>query len=89
MTANRNFKRRVRTRVAKTGESYTTALRRFRPTPPGDVMPETHDCVLTSTTGGVPHDKVGANEVQGHAAANSYWVSFAVPAQHSTTAPQA
>jgi predicted amidohydrolase len=45
------------------------------------------DCVLTSTTGGVPHDTVGATEAQGHAAANSYWISYAVPAQHSTTAP--
>ena len=43
MTANRNLKRRVRTRAAKTGESYTTALRHFRPTPIGDeeTMPET------------------------------------------------
>lgn len=40
MTANRNLKRRVRARVAKTGESYTTALRHFRPTSTGDVMPE-------------------------------------------------
>jgi predicted amidohydrolase len=41
MTANRNLKRRVRARAAKTGQSYTTALRHFRPTPPGDVMTET------------------------------------------------
>jgi predicted amidohydrolase len=41
MTAKRNFKRRVRARAAKTGESYTTALRHFRPTPSGDVMSET------------------------------------------------
>lgn len=40
MTANRNLKRRVRTRAAKTGESYTTALRHFRPTPLGDEMSE-------------------------------------------------
>jgi predicted amidohydrolase len=30
MTQNRNFKRRVRTRAAKTGESYTAALRHLR-----------------------------------------------------------
>lgn len=30
MTENRNFKRRVRARVAKTGESYTTALMHLR-----------------------------------------------------------
>ncbi|HEV2640839.1 MAG TPA: carbon-nitrogen hydrolase family protein [Actinocrinis sp.] len=40
MTANRKFKRRVRARAAKTGESYTAALRHFRPTPSGDDMPE-------------------------------------------------
>jgi predicted amidohydrolase len=40
MTANREFKRRVRARAAKTGESYTAALRHFRPTPPGDVKLE-------------------------------------------------
>ncbi|WP_416973894.1 carbon-nitrogen hydrolase family protein [Streptomyces sp. 4F14] len=36
MTARRNFKRQVRARAAKTGESYTSALRHFRPAPPGD-----------------------------------------------------
>ena len=40
MTARRNFKRRVRARAAKTGQSYTTALRHFRPTS-GDEMPKT------------------------------------------------
>ena len=40
MTANRNFKRRVRARAAKTGESYTAALRHFRTTPRGESMPE-------------------------------------------------
>jgi predicted amidohydrolase len=41
MTAKRNFKNRVRARAAKTGESYTAALRHFRTTPPGESMPET------------------------------------------------
>jgi predicted amidohydrolase len=41
MTAKRNFKARVRTRAAKTGESYTAALRHFRTTPPGETMPKT------------------------------------------------
>ena len=36
MTAKRNLKRRVRARAAKTGESYTTALRHFRPISTGD-----------------------------------------------------
>src|SRR5688500_8689932 len=45
MTANRNFKRKVRARAAKTGQSYSTALRHFRlghfrPTPTGEAMPE-------------------------------------------------
>jgi predicted amidohydrolase len=41
MTANGNHKRRVRARAAKTGESYTAALRHFRTTPRGDSMPDT------------------------------------------------
>jgi predicted amidohydrolase len=40
MTANSNFKRRVRARAAKTGESYTAALRHFRTTPRGESMPK-------------------------------------------------
>lgn len=43
------------------------------------------DCVLLSTTGVNPGN--AAAQAQGHAANNSYWVSFAVPAQHSATAP--
>lgn len=41
MTRQRNFKRRVRARAAKTGQSYTTALRHFRQTPGDDEMPKT------------------------------------------------
>jgi predicted amidohydrolase len=40
MTASRRFKRRVRSRAAKTGESYTAALRHFRATPQGESMPK-------------------------------------------------
>ncbi|MFJ9580707.1 carbon-nitrogen hydrolase family protein [Streptomyces sp. NPDC101191] len=43
------------------------------------------DCVLFSTTGVSPGN--AAVQAQGHAAANSYWVSFSVPTQHSVTAP--
>jgi len=43
------------------------------------------DCVLLSTTGGSPGNF--AVEAQGHAATNSCWVSFSVPAQHSVIAP--
>jgi predicted amidohydrolase len=38
MTANRNFKRRVRARAARTGESYTSALRHLSDTRSGDPM---------------------------------------------------
>jgi predicted amidohydrolase len=40
MTASRKLKRRVRARAAKTGESYSAALRHFRTTPRGDSMPK-------------------------------------------------
>ena len=40
MTANRNLKRRVRARAAKTGESYAAALRHVRPAQQGETMPE-------------------------------------------------
>jgi predicted amidohydrolase len=40
MTAKRNFKHRVRARAAKTGESYSAALRHFRTTPRGESMPK-------------------------------------------------
>lgn len=42
MTANRNLKRMVRARAAKTGESYTAALRHFRLTLTGEPMLETN-----------------------------------------------
>jgi predicted amidohydrolase len=47
------------------------------------------DCVLFSTTGGPnPADTVPfATEAQGHAAANGFWVGFAVGAQHAEFAP--
>jgi len=40
MTSNKNFKRRVRARAAKTGESYAAALRHVRPVQQGETMPE-------------------------------------------------
>jgi predicted amidohydrolase len=49
MTANRNFKRRVRARAARTGQSYTTALRHFRPAPTGEVMPESLRLAVAQT----------------------------------------
>jgi predicted amidohydrolase len=50
VTAKRNLKRRVRARAAKTGESYTTALRHFRPTSTGDEKTMSEDN-LASTPG--------------------------------------
>lgn len=40
MTANKNLKRRVRARAARTGESYAAALRHVRPQHQGAEMPE-------------------------------------------------
>ena len=46
------------------------------------------DCVLVSTTGdGAGDGAVFATECQGHAAVNSYWVSFAVPTTSAPAAP--
>jgi predicted amidohydrolase len=50
MTANRNLKRRVRARAAKTGESYTSALRHFRPTPSGETVPENLRIAVAQST---------------------------------------
>ncbi|WP_129667034.1 carbon-nitrogen hydrolase family protein [Phytoactinopolyspora endophytica] len=60
MTANRNFKRRVRARAAKTGESYTSALRHFRSTSTGDDMSEAKSmrlAVAQVVLGDDPRDK--------------------------------
>ena len=40
MTADKSFKRRVRARAAKTGESYTAALRHLRPAPRPEATPK-------------------------------------------------
>ncbi|MES0002802.1 carbon-nitrogen hydrolase family protein [Mesorhizobium sp. M0051] len=62
MTQNANFKRRVRARAAKTGESYTAALRHFYRRPPDDPAPETRSmrlAVAQSTVHDDPRD-IGA-----------------------------
>jgi predicted amidohydrolase len=46
MTENRNFKRRVRARAAKTGESYTAALSHMRQSVPQELTPKTHSLRL-------------------------------------------
>ena len=48
MTANRNLKRRVRARTAKTGESYAAALRHVRLAKQGDNMPEVNPVRLAT-----------------------------------------
>ncbi len=48
MTANRNLKRRVRARAAKTGESYAAALRHVRLAKQGDNMPEVNPVRLAT-----------------------------------------
>jgi predicted amidohydrolase len=45
------------------------------------------DCVLFSSAGAGTYSGIFATEAQAHAATNSYWVSFAMAAQHSVTAP--
>lgn len=61
MTANKNFKRRVRARAAKTGESYTAALRHFRVAPNGGVMstrpPTIRIAVAQHRVGDDPRDR--------------------------------
>jgi len=45
------------------------------------------DCVLFSTTGGSSSDATFGAELLGHAASNTYWVSFSVHAQPGLQAP--
>lgn len=57
MTANKNFKRRVRARAAKTGESYTAALRHLRQHPKGQTMEDNTRLLLEQVaTGQLPPD---------------------------------
>jgi predicted amidohydrolase len=64
MTANANLKRQVRARAAKTGESYTSALRHFRPNPLGDVMPETKHLKLAVAQSTVCDDPRRSDELR-------------------------
>ncbi|KPH99594.1 Nitrilase/cyanide hydratase and apolipoprotein N-acyltransferase [Actinobacteria bacterium OK074] len=64
MTANRNFKRRVRARAAKTGQSYTTVLRHFRQSLMGDVMPEVKRVRLAVAQSAVVEDPCGERELR-------------------------
>lgn len=59
MTQNANFKRRVRARAARTGESYTAALRHFHRGAPDDAAPEVKSlrlAVAQSTVHDDPRD---------------------------------
>jgi hypothetical protein len=69
MAANKNLKRRVRMRAAKTGESYAAALRHVRPAQRRDMMPEMNlarlgcrDCRCT-VCGGNPRGGVAESEL--------------------------
>ncbi|WP_238162780.1 carbon-nitrogen hydrolase family protein [Kribbella capetownensis] len=64
MTAHRNFKLRVRARAAKTGESYTAALRHFRPTPTGEDMPEETTLRLAIVQTAMRHDPTSTAELR-------------------------
>jgi len=56
MTANKDFKRRVRARALKTGESYTAALRHFQTVPSGDSMPNTDPIRIAAAQLDTPGD---------------------------------
>ncbi|MFI7060247.1 hypothetical protein ACIBL3_04635 [Kribbella sp. NPDC050124] len=72
MTAHRNLKRRVRARAAKTGESYTAALRHFRPTPTGEPdMPENHTLRLAVVQSTMRDDPTNAALLRERAAPRS------------------
>lgn len=64
MTANRNLKRRVRARAAKTGESYAAALRHVRPEPQGDVMPDVNPLRLATAQVAVREDPGDSGQVR-------------------------
>lgn len=63
MTTRKNFKRLVRARAARTGESYTAALRHFLPPAPEDTVNPQHPVRLA--VGSLPvHSDPGAGAVR-------------------------
>jgi predicted amidohydrolase len=64
MTANRNLKRRVRARAAKTGESYAAALRHVRPAQQGETMPEINAVRLATAQVVVRDDPGDSDQVR-------------------------
>jgi predicted amidohydrolase len=56
MTANKRFKRRVRARASKTGESYTAALRHFQTMSLGDSMAHTDPLRIAAAQLDTPGD---------------------------------
>ncbi len=56
MTANKNFKRRVRARALRTGESYTAALRHFQHITQGEPMPNTDPIRIATAQHDAPRD---------------------------------
>jgi predicted amidohydrolase len=64
MTANRNLKRRVRARAAKTGESYAAALRHVRPPEQGGNMPEMNPVRLATAQVAVRQDPSDSGQLR-------------------------
>jgi predicted amidohydrolase len=62
MTANKNLKRQVRARAAKTGESYTAALRHVRPPAPVSQAPAAETPASKTATGQTPASKTAAGQ---------------------------
>ena len=52
MTTQQSFKRRIRSRMEKTGESYTAARAQLLPDPEPDYVPKFSDEVVRRNTGG-------------------------------------
>lgn len=65
MTQNANFKRRVRTRAAKTGESYTAALRHIRGSSSGDKEPQAKSLRLAVAQTSFHDDPRNVDELRG------------------------
>ena len=57
MTANRKLKRLVRARAAKTGESYTAALRNLRTSKEAAMPPNNHGCWFCQVKAGDNPDR--------------------------------
>ena len=101
MTANRNLKRRVRARAAKTGESYAAALRHIRPPHQEGIVSEVNLVRLATAQVAVREDPRDSGQLHQSGRdvrelmrqarltppTNGLWISFAITVQHSVAAP--